>query len=78
MIENLKIKNFSIIKDIDIRFDKGLNVIYGESGSGKSLILYALNSLLGDTCSSSIIREGENKCIITSDINNKSLQRIIT
>jgi DNA repair protein RecN (Recombination protein N) len=78
MIENLKIKNFSIIKDIDVKFDKGLNVIYGESGSGKSLILYALNSLLGDTCSSSIIREGENKCIITSDINNKSLQRIIT
>lgn len=78
MIENLTIKNFSIIKDISITFDKGLNVIYGESGSGKSLILYALNSLLGDTCSSSIIREGEKKCIITSEINNKSLQRIIT
>lgn len=78
MIENLSIKNFSIIRDIEINFTHGLNVIHGESGSGKSLILYALNSLLGEPCSSSVIREGEKKSIITSLISNKYFQRIIT
>lgn len=78
MIENLSIKNFSIIKDIEINFKNGLNAIHGESGSGKSLILYALNCVLGDSCSPSVIREGESKSIITCIINDKYFQRIIT
>lgn len=48
MIKTLKIKNFAILKDIEINFSNGLNVITGETGAGKSLILKALKCLSGN------------------------------
>ena len=76
MIESISIKNFSIIRDIEINFESGLNVIYGESGSGKSLILYAISIIFGDSFNGSLIREGEKKSILTCYTDTNSYQRV--
>lgn len=76
MIESISIKNFSIIRDVEINFEPGLNVIYGESGSGKSLILYAISIIFGESFINSLIREGEKKSILTCYTDSNSYQRI--
>ena len=49
MLIRLKIENIALIEIIEINFEKGLNIITGDSGSGKSLILDSLNVLFGGT-----------------------------
>ena len=48
MVRKIYIKNFTLISELTLNFDNGLNVITGESGSGKSLIFKSINFLLGD------------------------------
>ena len=60
MINSLTIKNFALIKDIDLNFEKGFNVLVGETGAGKSIILSAIQFALGAKIDKSIIRTGEN------------------
>ena len=47
MLLKLKVKNFALIEDIQIDFSSGLNIITGQTGSGKSLIISALHLLMG-------------------------------
>lgn len=54
MIKSLHISNYALIDELDIEFDSGFNIITGETGAGKSIILGALSLLLGEsrrTCS---------------------------
>ena len=60
MITNLHIKNIGIIEDIEINFNEGLNVLTGETGAGKSLIMNSLNIVSGGRFSKDMIRKGEN------------------
>lgn len=60
MLTNLVIKNFALIKDLEIEFGEKLNVISGETGSGKSLLMKALKFALGDRADKSNIRYGED------------------
>lgn len=71
MLKNLSIKNFAIIESIDIEFEKGLNILIGETGAGKSIIIDSLSILLGEKALTSFIREGSKKSIIegTFEIN---------
>lgn len=64
MINHLSIKNFAIIEDAEINFNKGLNIITGESGSGKSVVLEAMSLALGCRADSSYIRTGAEKAVI--------------
>ena len=64
MLKSLSIKNFAIIKELSIEFDHTLNILIGETGAGKSIIIDSLSILLGDRASASLIREGESKAII--------------
>ncbi len=64
MLKHLAIKNFAIIKNVEIDFDAGFNVLIGETGAGKSIIIDALQILLGEKAPSSFIREGATKSII--------------
>lgn len=61
MLKQLKIKNIALIDNLDIEFDDGLNVITGETGSGKSIIIDSINFLLGARADKSLIRYGEEK-----------------
>lgn len=58
MLHSLTIKDFILIKKLEIEFDKGLNIITGETGSGKTIILDAISFCLGDKFSSGVIRHG--------------------
>ena len=66
MLVNLKIENLALIEIIEIKFEKGLNIITGDSGSGKSLILDSLNVLFGGTNIplKHLIRPGKDHCVI--------------
>jgi DNA repair protein RecN (Recombination protein N) len=58
MLEELSIRNFAIIEDLTIRFDDGLTILSGETGAGKSIIINAVNLLLGSRASAALIRTG--------------------
>ncbi len=64
MIEKLHISNYALISQIDIEFQKGLNIITGETGAGKSIILGALSLLLGGRADMKAIRDTSKKSII--------------
>jgi len=61
MLLGLNLKNFAIVDDISINFSKGLNIITGETGAGKSIILNSINFILGDRFSSDIIKSGKEE-----------------
>ena len=61
MLDSLYIKNLAIIDDLKVTFDNGLNIITGETGAGKSLLLKSLKFLSGERFSKDFIREGESK-----------------
>jgi DNA repair protein RecN (Recombination protein N) len=76
MIEKLFIKNYLIIKEAEIDFSKGLNILTGETGAGKSIILDAISMLLGERADYSLIKKDEDKLIVEGNFsfkNNKKL-----
>ena len=64
MLQSLSIKNYAIIEQVDITFDKNLNIITGETGAGKSILLGAMNLMLGKRADSSVLRNTEEKCLV--------------
>ena len=62
----LNIRNFAIIKQLEIEVDDGLTIVTGETGAGKSIVLDALNLLLGSRAETEMIRHGEDQCEITA------------
>ena len=58
MLLSLKIENIAIIESADIEFDSGLNVLTGETGAGKSIIIDSINAVLGERTSRELIRTG--------------------
>ena len=64
MITNLHIKNIGIIEDLNIDFNKGLNVLTGETGAGKTLIIDSLQIISGGRFSKEMIRRGENNSFV--------------
>ncbi|MCC6865590.1 MAG: DNA repair protein RecN [Ignavibacteria bacterium] len=75
MLEKLIIKNYLLLKNIEIDFSNGFNIITGETGAGKSILINALNLLLGGRADYSIISKNSDKmvieCIITISKDNE-------
>ena len=69
MLLNLEIKNYILIDELSINFSNGLSIITGETGSGKSIILGAINQLLGNRIDHKIIGTGKEKCTIEAKFN---------
>ncbi len=79
MLNLLKIKNIALIDELQLEFAKGLNLLTGETGSGKSIIVDSLGALTGDRISSDLIKEGEQNAQIEglfSVFSNENLQAI--
>jgi len=76
MLKHLFIKNFTIIDTLDIPFSPGFSVITGETGAGKSIILGAINLLLGQRADTKCMRNASDKCIIEAhfDISRYNMQ----
>jgi DNA repair protein RecN (Recombination protein N) len=64
MLQKLAIRNYALIDSLDIEFDKGLNIITGETGAGKSIILGALSLILGQRAESKYFFNQDKKCVI--------------
>ena len=64
MLVSLTVKNFAIIDNITLDFNKGMTVLTGETGAGKSLLIDAIGLLFGDRASSDVVRYEENKAEI--------------
>ncbi|HAQ37281.1 MAG TPA: DNA repair protein RecN [Saprospirales bacterium] len=68
MIKRLSISNYALIDFVEINFDKGLHIVTGETGAGKSIILGALGLIMGDRADLKVISDPEKNCIIEADI----------
>ncbi|MFK7784814.1 MAG: DNA repair protein RecN [Crocinitomicaceae bacterium] len=68
MIGSLRIENFALIDEVHIQFTKGFTVITGETGSGKSILLNALNLILGERANFSVIGDRKDKSIVEAHI----------
>ena len=79
MIKTLRIKDFIIIDELEIDFGNGFNVITGETGAGKSIIINAIDLAFGARASKELIQTGKNRAVIelTLDLKEKLPQNII-
>ena len=66
MLKELRIKNFAIIDNLNVEFTSGLTALTGETGAGKSIIIDALNLILGGRADSNFIRTGESSATVES------------
>ncbi len=80
MLKTLSIKNYALIDELDIEFGSGLNIITGETGAGKSIIIDALNLILGERATQDEVRSGADKTIVEGVFTisgNKKVQRLL-
>ena len=76
MLVNLKINNFALVDSLELSLDNGLSVLTGETGAGKSIILDAIDMVLGGKANSRMIRSGSDRSIIEATFQvNSSLHR---
>lgn len=66
MIKSLHIENIAVIEKTDIDFDIGFNVLTGETGAGKSIIIDAINAVLGERTSKDLVRAGCDKAVVSA------------
>ena len=69
MLSRLYISNYAIIDEVSIEFSGGLNIITGETGAGKSILLGALELVTGSRADTSVLNDKESKCIVEAYIN---------
>jgi DNA repair protein RecN (Recombination protein N) len=67
MLRSLYAKNFALIHELRVNFGDGLNIITGETGAGKSILIGALGGILGEKLKKDIIRSGQEKCILEAE-----------
>lgn len=68
MLQALHIKNYAIIESVELLFNPHLNVIIGETGAGKSILMGALNLVLGSRADTQVLMDKANKCIVEAHI----------
>lgn len=68
MIRSLYIKDFALIDELEVEFGPGLNILTGQTGAGKSIIIGALNMILGERADTEVIRQGSTKAIAEATI----------
>lgn len=74
MLQHLRIQNFALIEETEVHLNKGLTVITGETGAGKSILLGALGLTLGNRADVSSLHDKTKKCIIEAQFNIKEYQ----
>ncbi len=69
MIKSLEVKDYALIEHINIEFGNGLNIITGETGAGKSILIDAMSLLLGERAATEVIRKGASKSMVEGIFN---------
>lgn len=78
MLSSLQIKDYALIENITVEFGKGLNIITGETGAGKSILIDAMGLLLGERASTEVVRKGAAKSIVEGIFDVKQNYKIKT
>ena len=75
MIDHISIRNFAIIENTEVDLKDGLNIITGETGSGKSILIEAISLALGSRADSSCVRTGSDKAVVelSGDLDGKDM-----
>lgn len=74
MLKRLIVRNYAIIKDLDMEFGDGLTIITGETGAGKSILLGALSLVLGERADTGVLLNKDEKCIVEAHFNIKGYE----
>ncbi|MGD9928895.1 MAG: DNA repair protein RecN [Mangrovibacterium sp.] len=74
MLQSLQVSNYALIDELEITFHRGFNIITGETGAGKSIILGALGLILGQRADLGVLREKDRKCTVEGTFNIKDYQ----
>jgi DNA repair protein RecN (Recombination protein N) len=76
MLKQLHISNYALIDELNVSFESGFNVITGETGAGKSILLGALGFALGDRADTNVLFDKDKKCVVEAvfELNNESLK----
>lgn len=77
MLQKLRIQNYAIIDELSINFSDKLNIITGETGAGKSILMGALDLVLGKRADTAILKIKENKCIVEATFQIKKNDEVI-
>ena len=64
MLSSLQIENVAVIQKANVHFEKGLNVLTGETGAGKSILIDSINAILGNRTSKDLVRTDAAKAVI--------------
>jgi DNA repair protein RecN (Recombination protein N) len=64
MLKRLQIRNYALIRELDVDFTSGLTIITGETGAGKSILIGALSLILGQRADSAVLKDKESKCFV--------------
>lgn len=67
MLQSLRVKNFALIDELEVEFGKGLNILTGETGAGKSILLGSIMAALGEKTSKDVIRTGADSAFVELD-----------
>lgn len=70
MLSSLQIENVAVIQKANVHFEKGLNVLTGETGAGKSILMDSINAILGNRTSKNLVRTGAAKAVIRAAFEN--------
>jgi DNA repair protein RecN (Recombination protein N) len=80
LLQNLSIKNYALIDRLEVRFGPGLNIITGETGAGKSIIIDALGLILGERADPAAVRQGSDRAVVEGIFglsDNRNLERLL-
>ena len=78
MLKSLRVRNYAVVEGVDVEFDPGLNVLTGETGAGKSVLMGALGLALGARADASVVRDGAKEAEVEADFGGKVLRRTVT
>ncbi|GAA0177206.1 DNA repair protein RecN [Clostridium sediminicola] len=79
MLLQVSVKNFALIENLNVNFEKGLNILTGETGAGKSILIDAISYVLGEKINKNLLKQGENKTFVEAvfEINNPKTCEIL-
>ena len=76
MLSTLHIENIAVIEQAEIAFDSGFNVLTGETGAGKSIVIDAISAILGERASREMIRTGAQKAFVSAIFSGVMMDRM--
>ena len=78
MLNKLAVSNLAVVEKVEVAFGPGLNVVTGETGAGKSVLIGALELVLGGRADSSVVRDGAKEAEVEAVFGERTVRRTVT